>query len=152
MGISRLPKSSFLEIWTLPNAVILSDINLDDHELNPFPAIPYTGTLEAAYLDLYIPCLRNVNAGSNYIKGFQLQIKNNGSWYTSMTAPDPSLWMDNSQVGLGGIWLCGTTSISAYVPADTVLYPRMYQHSTDANAIYLYDISCRLRLYFKGGT
>lgn len=150
MGIIARPSFTALEVNTLPNAVILSDTTLRDTELVPFPAIPYSGKLTAVYMDVVIPNIRNVRAAANHSNGFILQIKDGVSWRNCVIVPDPSLWMDASQVGMGDIALCGTTDIKQYVPRATVLFPRMYQHSTDGDAYYFYDVRCRLRLYFGG--
>lgn len=148
MGYTYIPASTFLEVNTYPNAALEMSTSLTDTELVPFPAIPYTGTLTAAYMDLILPNIRNTNGASNHSNGFTLQIKDGASWRSCVVVPDPSLWVKGSDVSYGDISLCGTTDIKAYVPANTVLYPRIYQHSTNSDVFYCYDMRCRLRLYF----
>lgn len=151
MGYVSRSAATHLIVNTLPNASILCDTTLRDSALNPFPAIDFKGTLFAAYMDVILPNIRNTRGAANHINGFTLQLEDSGStWRNAMICPDPSLWMDNSQVSIGNVELCGTTDISAYVQNNTVMYPRIYQHSADGDALYLYDVYCRLRLYFYG--
>lgn len=151
MGYSHRPSAAQLEVNTAPNIVILSDTTLRDTELVRFPAISYLGSLTAAYMDIILPNIRNTRAAANHSNGFTLQIKDGAAWRNCVTIPDPSIWMATSEVEIGDVSFCGTIDIKAYVPADTELYPRIYQHSTDGDAYYFYDIRCRLRLYFIGG-
>jgi len=148
--ISRAPATQ-LVLNTLPNAAIQCEAALADTELNPFPAIEFRGTLFAAFMDIILPNIRNTNAAANHVNGFTLQLKDSGAvWRSAMICPDPSLWLDPSQVSVGNVELCGTTNIAAYVQNNTVMYPRMYQHSADNDRFYFYDVYCRLRLYFYG--
>lgn len=151
MGYSHRPSAAQLEVNTFPNAAILSDTTPRDTELVPFPGISYLGSLTAAYMDIILPNIRNTRAGANHSNGFILQIKDGAAWRNCIVVPDPSIWMAASEVETGDFTFCGTTDIKAYIPADTVIYPRMQQHSTDGNAYYFYDVRCRLRLYFIGG-
>lgn len=151
MGYTVQPSSNVFEHYSPVNSSITGTTVATNISLTPFSSLPgLKGNLLSAFMDLYVPNVRNGAVVSNHIDAGTLQVQDTGAtWRDVLVIPANSLWIEGDDTQYTGLCLRGFTDIKDYLDLSTVTNIRIEDFTVDQNNLYWYAVFCGLRLYYE---